>query len=237
MLKTQHKILLVEDEAALAEIIQINLEEEGHIVQWEKDGEEGIQAFKTGNFDLVLLDLMLPKVDGIQVCESVKAYNPETPVMMLTAKNAGADRVKGLKAGADDYLGKPFELEELMLRVQNLLNRFSGVEVGVKLEKDFFTIGKQKVFFKSFEVEGNEGERVSIPSRDMRVLRLFYEHKNEVISRAKIIDLVWGHQTDISTRVVDNVILSFRKLFEENPKEPKYFHSVRGEGYMLKLEE
>lgn len=224
------RILLVEDEESIRDVVRLNLEMEGFEVVVAGNGKEALKNIDNQHFDLLLLDIMLPEVDGLQVCEQVRLTNREMPILMLTAKGADQDRVAGLKKGADDYLTKPFNLEELLLRVQNLLRR-SGKKTDIELES--YEFGENKVNFATYEAIGNPGA-FTLTKKEAMLLKLLIERKNEVVSREQILQAVWGYDIYPSTRTIDNFILSFRKYFEEDPKNPQYFLSVRGVGYKFK---
>jgi two-component system alkaline phosphatase synthesis response regulator PhoP len=173
---------------------------------------------------------MLPGVDGISVTETIRVQNNNVPILILSAKNASADRVLGLKKGADDYLTKPFNLEELLLRIQKLIEKNKKM-----LEKDslsdVYSFGKNTIDFKAQEATTKKGERIQLSKKEAMLLKLLIENKNEVVTREKILQAVWGYNVYPTTRTIDNFVLSFRKYFEEDSRNPKYFHSVRGVGY------
>jgi two-component system alkaline phosphatase synthesis response regulator PhoP len=221
------RILLVEDEESLREAIKLNLELENYEVVSTGSGKEALKLFHEQHFDLLLLDVMLPEIDGFQICEQVRLTNMKVPIIFLTAKDTAMDRITGLKKGADDYLTKPFVLEELLLRVQNLLKRTSN-EPENKLET--YTFGDNKVNFVTYEAKGNPGQ-FTLTKKEAMLLKLLIDRKNEVVSRQQILQSVWGYDVYPSTRTIDNFILSFRKYFEEDPKNPVHFLSVRGVGY------
>lgn len=225
--KKVNRILLVEDEEKLREGVKLNLELEGYEVVCAANGKDGLRLFNEQHFDLLLLDVMLPEVDGFAVCEQVRLLDAETPIMMLTAKNSTMDRINGLKRGADDYLAKPFDLEELLLRVQKLLRR-SGRATTEPI--DTVQFGTNFINFKTFEARSAHGDFL-LTKKEAMLLKLLIERKNEVVSRQQILQSVWGYDVYPSTRTIDNFILAFRKYFEEDPKAPKYFHSVRSMGY------
>ncbi len=221
------RVLLVEDEENIREVVKLNLEMENYEVVTAIDGKMALKHFREQHFDVVLLDVMLPEIDGFQVCEQIRLTDMKTPVMMLTAKDAVGDRVTGLKKGADDYLTKPFNLEELLLRVNNLLKRSSQ---SPKNSPEMYEFGGHKVNFATFEAEGNNGT-FTLTKKEAMLLKLLVDRKNEVVSRQQILQSVWGYDVYPSTRTIDNFILSFRKYFEENPKKPTRFLSIRGVGY------
>jgi two-component system alkaline phosphatase synthesis response regulator PhoP len=222
------RILLVEDEEHLADAILLNLELENHQVVWVNNGKKALDAFKSERFDLILLDVMLPEIDGFTVCETIRLENGQIPILMMTAKGASSDRINGLKIGADDYLVKPFDLEELLLRVNKLLKR--SIET-TKEELQNYSIGKCNVDFKSFEITDTKNEKQILSKKEIMLLKLLIEKEGHVVSRQEILEKVWGYDVYPSTRTIDNFILAYRKYFETNPKEPKHFHSVRGVGY------
>lgn len=224
------RILLVEDEEHLHEAIRMNLELEGYDVISVFKGKEAIDKFRQGRFDLILLDVMLPEVNGFDVCETIRLEDTHTPILFLTAKNSAQDRIRGLKIGGDDYLAKPFNLEELLLRVSKLLQR---TEKNETQDNSFesYKIGKCVINFKSFEVLDESGKSSKLTQRQIKLLKLLIDKKNEVVSRQEILEKVWGYDVYPSTRTIDNVILSFRKIFEKEVEANTYFKSVRGVGY------
>jgi len=221
------RILLVEDEQSIREPVKLNLELEGYEVITAATGKKALKAIKEQHFDLMILDIMLPEVDGYQITEQVRLTNEKVPIIMVTAKADGPDRILGLKKGADDYLAKPFQLEELLLRVNKLLIRSKGSE---NATTEFIEFGPNKVNFNTYEAETPRGP-INLTKKEAMLLKLLVDRKNEVVSRQQILQSVWGYDVYPSTRTIDNFILSFRKYFEEQPKEPKYFQSVRGVGY------
>jgi two-component system alkaline phosphatase synthesis response regulator PhoP len=221
------RILLVEDEESLRETLRLNLELENYEVVTAADGKHALRFVQEQHFDLLLLDVMLPEIDGFQICEQVRLTNREVPILMLTAKDTAQDRVTGLKKGADDYLTKPYVLEELLLRVQNLIKRTSKKANNTP---DVFTFGGNSVNFATYEAEGING-KVDLTKKEAMLLKLLIDRRNEVVSRHQILQSVWGYDVYPSTRTIDNFILSFRKYFEEDPHNPRHFLSIRGVGY------
>lgn len=223
-------ILLVEDEENLQDALKLNFEMEGYEVTSAYDGEEALKAIQNEYFDLIVLDVMLPEIDGIAVCENIRLSNTEIPILMLSAKSQSKDRILGLKKGADDYLTKPFSLEELLLRVRILINKSQKISAKEPVTEQY-TFGKNLINFKSLECTTKAGELVALTKKEAMLLKLLIENKNEVVTREKILQSVWGYNVYPTTRTVDNFILNFRKYFEEDSRNPKYFHSVRGIGY------
>jgi two-component system, OmpR family, alkaline phosphatase synthesis response regulator PhoP len=223
-------ILLVEDEENLQEALKLNLELEGYQVTSSYDGADALKTVHQEHFDLIILDVMLPEMDGITVCETIRLTNPDLPILILSAKNSSADRVLGLKKGADDYLTKPFNLEELLLRVHKLIRKSEQLAIKQPLP-DVYEFGKNKIDFKAQEGTTKNGEKIFLTKKEIMLLKLLIENKNEVVTREKILQAVWGYNVYPTTRTIDNFILNFRKYFESDSRNPQYFHSVRGVGY------
>lgn len=223
-------ILLVEDEENIQDALKLNFEMEGYEVTSVYDGEAALKAVHDEYFDLIILDVMLPEIDGITVCENIRLTNTEIPILMLSAKNQSADRILGLKKGADDYVTKPFSLEELLIRVRILINKSKKISAKEPVEEQY-VFGKNQINFKSLECVTKTGEVVALTKKEVMLLKLLIENKNEVVTREKILQSVWGYNVYPTTRTVDNFILNFRKYFEEDSRNPKYFHSIRGIGY------
>ena len=225
-----YRILLVEDEDNLRSTIRLNLELEGYDVTEARNGKIGYNTFRTAHFDLIILDVMLPEMDGYTLCQKIRLENTEVPVIFLTAKGAGDERIHGLKLGADDYLAKPFNLEELLLRVSKLVRRKNKLPE-TRIQDQNYTFGKCEVNFLTFGIIGRDGTKTTLSKREIQLLRLLVERKNEVVSREEILRTVWEYDVYPSTRTIDNYIVNFRKYFEKTPREPKHFFSVRGVGY------
>lgn len=223
-------VLLVEDEENLHEALKMNLELEGYEVTSAYDGLQALKCLQNEYFDLVIMDVMLPEMDGITVTESIRLNNIEVPVLILSARNTSNDKVAGLKKGADDYLTKPFNLEELLLRVQKLINKNKKLQHKTSVG-DVYEFGNNHIDFKAQEAISKNGQKIQLSKKEAMLLKLLIENKNEVVTREKILQAVWGYNVYPTTRTIDNFILSFRKYFEEDSRHPKYFHSVRGVGY------
>lgn len=221
------RILLVEDEKSISDLIKINLEIEGYEVVAVGDGKKALETFKAERFDLVILDVMLPSMNGIEVCEQIRLTNHNIPILILSARSEADDRINGLKKGADDYLTKPFVLEELLLRIQKLLQR--SIEE-LKSEMEEYNFDGNHINFTTYEAVGPKG-KFKLTKKEVMLIRLFLERKNQVVSRKDILQAVWGYDVIPSTRTIDNFILMLRKNFEKNPSVPEHFISVRGVGY------
>jgi len=223
-------ILLVEDEENLHEALKLNLELEGYDVTSAFDGATAQKTIEKEYFDLIILDVMLPEIDGVSVAENIRISNNEVPILILSAKNSSADRVLGLKKGADDYLTKPFNLEELLLRVHKLIDKNKKLQDKSTVGNSY-TFGNNIIDFKAQEATTRSSGKIQLSKKETMLLKLLIENKNEVVPREKILQSVWGYNVYPTTRTIDNFILNFRKYFEEDSRNPKYFHSVRGVGY------
>lgn len=223
-----YRILLVEDEIDLAELIRINLEIEGYKVLIAPHGAIAIQKLKSESFDLIIMDIMMPSMDGITATQHIRLTNNDIPIMILSASNSSKDRINGLRSGADDYMSKPFELEELLLRVQKLIRRTQQHLPRLTLTE--YKFGVNYIDFNSFKAIGTDGE-FKLTKKEAQLLKLLIEKKNQVVTREEILKTVWGYTVFPSTRTIDNFILAFRKHFEADAKNPLFFISFRGVGY------
>lgn len=223
-------VLLVEDEENLHESLKMNLELEGYQITSAFDGIQAMKAVQNEYFDLIVMDVMIPEVDGFSVTQNIRLTNTEVPILILSAKDSSADKVTGLKKGADDYLTKPFNLEELLLRVRKLIEKNKRLQKTSSVG-DSYGFGGNTVDFRAQQATTARGEKIDLSKKEAMLLKLLIENKNEVVPREKILQSVWGYNVYPTTRTIDNFILSFRKYFEEDSRNPKYFHSVRGVGY------
>lgn len=221
-------IYLVEDEKAILDTLKLNLELENYTVITASTGKSALTTFRDHykSIHLIILDVMLPEINGFDLYKEFKVISPETPVIFLTAKNQNTDKISGLKLGADDYLTKPFDLEELLLRIQNVLKRYPDIK-----SKGVFTFKTGSINFETFEIIDIHQQKQTLSKREIGLLQLLTSNENKVISRDEIIDKLWTLEENPSSRTIDNYILNFRKYFESNPKEPQHFHSIRGVGY------
>ena len=229
-MSNKQTILLVEDEENLHEALKLNLELEGYEITSAFTGSEALQKIQSEYFDLIILDVMLPDVDGISITETIRVQNNHVPILILSAKNTSSDRVLGLKKGADDYLTKPFNLEELLLRVQKLIEKNKKMQDKDSVG-DTYQFGGHTIDFNAQEAVTKEGQRIQLSKKEAMLLKLLFENKNDVVPREKILQTVWGYNVYPTTRTIDNFILNFRKYFEHDSRNPQYFHSVRGVGY------
>jgi len=234
----QH-ILIVEDEAHLAIGIKYNLQAEGYRVTVAGDGPIALKLVEDqpDDVDLIILDLMLPGMSGYAVCEAVRDAGNNVPILMLSARTLSEDRIRGFNVGTDQYLEKPFELDELISRVRNLLARGASRAARAANNRTVgdtynFGGGRVKINFDTFEVTV-DGELLRLTAMEMNLLRYFAENEGSVVSRAQLLDNVWGMSSSPTTRTVDNFIVRMRRYFEVDPGEPRHFVSVRGAGYQF----
>lgn len=221
------KILIIEDETDLIKGLKINLTDEGYEVDWAVNGVEGLRKALEDHPDLILLDIMLPEMDGLAVCRKLRQKNSAIPVIMLTAKGGEIDKVVGLEIGADDYMTKPFSIRELLARIKARLRNTEQTETKAA---DSYSFGENVVDFIRFKVI-RKGVEQELTSLEIEILRYFVQHRQEVITRDALLDKIWGYDTFPTTRTIDNHILKIRKKIEEEPSHPQYILSVYGGGY------
>ncbi len=219
-------ILLAEDEKSLHDIIKLNLELEGHKVLSAYDGKKAIEIHQNSKIDLIILDVMMPFINGFDVCQTIRLEDQKTPIIILSARDQIEDKIEGLEYGADDYLGKPFHMKELNLRIKSLLKRSTSEQQSSTSD---YTIENFKINLKSFEVTKDDEVIEKLSEKQAKLLKLLLDNENVVVSRKEILQKVWQYDTVPNTRTIDNVILSFRKIFETG--KHSYFQSVRGVGY------
>ena len=225
-----YRILLVEDEEHIQQALKLNLEMEGYYVNVAADGNKAIRDFRDQKFDLVILDIMIPEMDGLMVCEHIRLHDADVPVLFLSAKNTPSDRIQGLRKGADDYLTKPFDLEELLLRVKKLIEKNNKIQSGSDNKLSQYKFGENWINFESYEARGVNG-KVNLTKKEIMLMKLLIENNNQVVSREHILKVVWDYNVIPNTRTIDNFILALRKYFEADPKNPRFIQSVRGVGY------
>lgn len=221
------KVLLIEDEEGLIFTLTDRLISEGYKVTSARDGEAGLNLGLNNSFDLIVLDIMLPKKNGFDVCKELRGKGIVTPILMLTAKGETVDKVVGLKLGADDYLTKPFEVIELLARIEALLRR-SQNKISNSLEN--FAFGDVEIDFRRAEVKKG-GSLLDLSAMEFKILQYFIEHRGEVLKRDELLDEVWGYDAMPTTRTVDVHIAWLRQKLEENPRYPIYIQTVHGFGY------
>ncbi len=226
----QSTVLIVEDEESIRESLKLNLELEGYDVTTVSDGLQALQQVKSAYFDLIILDIMLPEMDGISLCEAIRLQQNEVPILFLSAKNSPKDRIEGLRKGGDDYLSKPFDLEELLLRIAKLIAKNKKIQ-DPQQNLTNYTFASGSIDFTGLTCITHDGQQINLSKREVALLKLLIDHKNEVVSREHILQIVWGYQVYPTTRTIDNFLLNFRKYFEKDSKHPIHFHSIRGVGY------
>lgn len=226
---TEVRILVVEDEPHIARGLVFNLEEEGYHVTHVETGEAALEEVAAGPFHLVVLDLALPGIDGIEVCRRIREGDPRLPVLMLTARSGEKDRVTGLSQGADDYMTKPFSLDEFLLRVKGMLRR-SGWYRPENGTQQPIAFGANRVDLQEMRAVTAEGE-ISLTELEVKMLQIFFDREGETLSRAELLESVWGLAPDTETRTLDNFIVRLRRYFETDPAHPVHFLTVRGKGY------
>lgn len=233
------KILVVEDDGHIAEGLELNLSLQGHRVRLAKDGMAGLQAWREWRPHLVVLDIMLPGIDGLQVLQSIRLEDEKIPVLILSAKATVDDKIKGLTYGVDDYLTKPFNLEEFLLRVDRLLARaaWGQEEGGAGADSSgslpvHYSFGGNRIDFLTGIAECKRG-RISLTDQEIKLLKLFLANPGKVLSRPQLLAIAWGYSEQTATRTIDNFIVRFRRYFEADPRRPRYFKSRRAVGYVF----
>jgi len=221
------KILIIEDEQDLIKGLKLNLSDEGYDVGWAVNGVEGLRKAVEEAPDLIILDIMLPEMDGLEVCRKLRQKNINIPVIMLTAKGGEIDKVVGLEIGADDYITKPFSVRELIARIKA---RLRHAEEESKPVPEIYSIGDIEIDFARFKIT-RKGKEEELTSLETDILRYFVIHRGEVVSRNDLLDKIWGYESYPTTRTIDNHILKLRKKIEDDPSHPRYIISVYGGGY------
>jgi DNA-binding response OmpR family regulator len=238
--KTKKRILVIEDEHHIAEGLQLNLSLQGYDVRLAFNGVSGLQEWKEWRPDLVVLDIMLPGIDGLSVLQSIRLESEMVPILILSAKTEVDYKVKGLAYGVDDYLTKPFSLEEFLLRVERLLKRaswsrnsHSAVDADSIIDKDVYSFGDNHIDFKTLTATTCGSGKISLTEQEVKLLKLFIAYQGTPLSRRQLLQIGWGYSKRTSTRTVDNFIVRFRKYFEKTPKNPAHFKSIRSIGYVF----
>jgi two-component system alkaline phosphatase synthesis response regulator PhoP len=228
MAEEKPHILLVEDEIHLARGICFNLEQDGYRVSHVESGEEALERMHYDRFALIILDIMLPGIDGFEVCEEIRLTDTRVPILILTARSTEGDRITGLEKGADDYLVKPFSLSEFLLRVRGMLRRSAWYRP--EPVEEGYRFGDNEVFLLSYRARTAQGE-IDLTDLEVKMLAHFFQKEGETVTRRALLERVWGYSSDTETRTLDNFIVRLRKYFEPDPANPVYFQTVRGVGY------
>jgi DNA-binding response OmpR family regulator len=233
----EKRILIIEDDVHIAEGLNLNLSLQGYEVYVAGDGVVGLARWHAWGPDLIILDIMLPGIDGLSILKKIRETDERIPILILSAKSAADDKIKGLAFGVDDYLAKPFNLDEFLLRVERLLTRASWNEKNGGAERaqtvaDVYEFGGNRIEFATFTALGING-KISLTEQELKLLKLFIANPGKPLSRENLLEAGWGYSRLVSTRTVDNFIVRFRKYFERNPKQPAYFRSLRSVGYVF----
>ena len=232
------RILVVEDETHLAEGLKLNLTLKGYDVMIAADGNSALLKWKQWPPDLIVLDIMLPGIDGLSVLRNIRLEDERVPILILSARGDPDDRIKGFSYGVDDYLAKPFNLDEFLLRVERLLTRGAWSQPGDSTENSIsslpriYQFGGNRIDFQTLKAHGPSGY-ISLTEQEAKLLRLFIANRGKPLSRRKLLEIGWGYARGTTTRTVDNFMVRFRKYFEPNPKKPVYFKSLRSVGYVF----
>ena len=228
------EILLVEDEESLAVGLEFNLKEEGYNVTLAGDGRRALELYENKNFDLIILDIMLPYINGFEVAKEVRERNPQLPILMLTARTRNEDKIRGLELGADDYMTKPFHLAELLLRVKGMLKRKEWYAASA-LKNPVYKFGNNEINFETLECNCG-GEKFRLTPHEAMAIQYLIEQKGKPVSRKELLEKVWNITSEVETRTVDNFIVRLRKYFEVDPSDPNYIKSIRGIGYLFEAD-
>lgn len=230
----KRRILIIEDDRHIAEGLRLNLSLKGYDVMVAYDGSEGIKMWKAGKPDLIVLDIMLPRIDGLSVLRSIRLEDDALPILILSVKSEPEYRIKGLSFGVDDYLSKPFHLEEFLLRVERLLKRAkrSGGEESPSGGPQCYSFGGNTIDFTTRRAYCRKGE-ILLTEQEIEILKVFITHRGKILSRQELLEMGWGYTGHVSTRTVDNFVMRLRKCFEDNPHRPVFFRSIRSVGYLF----
>jgi DNA-binding response OmpR family regulator len=240
---SEKRLLVIEDDPHIAEGLELNLTLQGYQVRVATDGNEGLQLWRDWHPQLIVLDLMLPGMDGLSVLQNIRLTDKRLPVLILSARGEAADRIKGFTHGVDDYLAKPFNLEEFLLRVKRLLERDEWQRQSPAPTADVspdigpaYVFGPNRIDFTTATATCRGGT-VRLTEQEVKLLKLFIAHRGKPLSRRRLQEIGWGYARNVTTRTVDNFIVRFRRYFEANPKNPVYFKSRRGLGYVFEDQE
>jgi two-component system alkaline phosphatase synthesis response regulator PhoP len=223
-------ILLVEDDSNLADGLLMNLEAEGFQVVHVDHGSEVLEVFEKGNFGLIILDIMLPGMDGLAICRTLRSQGHTVPVLFLTARDQTDEKIEGLLAGGDDYLTKPFDVRELLARIKGVFRRQAWLVDSEQQVSQEYSFDGRRINFATFEASGPSGSH-SLTRRECMVAKYLIERAGQVVSRDQLLDAVWGYRVYPTNRTIDNFVLKLRKIFEDVPSRPIYFETIRGIGY------
>ncbi len=226
------KLLIADDDNEIRELLEFDLSHSGYIVETAKDGEEALQKGLTNHYDLILLDVMMPKLNGFDVCKNIRSAKPEVPILMLTAKGTINDKTQGFDSGADDYIVKPFDIQEVILRVRALVRRSPSTKTLPQHKQEILKIGDIEIFPDSLETEV-KGKRIKLTPTEFEILYCLMQHFNNAVTLAVLLNEVWGYNSDDDVRMLRVHVGGLRQKIEENPKIPEYLQTVTNVGYKL----
>ncbi len=226
------RLLVADDDFEIRDLLEFDLSHSGYTVETAKDGEEALQKALTGNYDLILLDVMMPKMNGFDVCKNIRLSKPETPILMLTAKGTINDKTQGFNSGADDYIVKPFDIQEVLLRVRALVRRSNSSKKEQTVSQEILKIGDIELFPDSLETEVKT-KRIKLTPTEFEILYCLMQHFNNAVSLAVLLNEVWGYNSDDDVRMLRVHVGGLRQKIEHNPKIPEYLHTVTNVGYKL----
>lgn len=225
------RLLIADDDNEIRELLEFDLSHSGYEVDSAKDGEEALQKALRGNYDLILLDVMMPKMNGFDVCRNIRSSKPEIPILMLTAKGTITDKTQGFDSGADDYIVKPFDIQEVLLRVRALVRR-SPSSKSNSIKQEILKIGDIEIFPDSLETEV-KGKRIKLTPTEFEILFCLMQHFNNAVTLAVLLNEVWGYNSDDDVRMLRVHVGGLRQKIEQNPKIPEYLQTVTNVGYKL----
>lgn len=226
------RLLIADDDNEIRELLEFDLSHSGYDVESAKDGEEALQKALTGNYDIILLDVMMPKMNGFDVCKNIRAAKPDVPILMLTAKGTINDKTQGFNSGADDYIVKPFDIQEVLLRVRALVRR-SPSKTSQNVSSEILKIGDIEIFPESLETAIKNGKRIKLTPTEFEILYCLMQHFNNAVTLAVLLNEVWGYNSDDDVRMLRVHVGGLRQKIEDNPKIPEYLHTVTNVGYKL----
>lgn len=226
------RLLIADDDNEIRELLEFDLSHSGYEVDSAKDGEEALQKALTGSYDLILLDVMMPKMNGFDVCKNIRISKPEIPILMLTAKGTITDKTQGFDSGADDYIVKPFDIQEVLLRVRALVRRSPSTKTQ-NISQEILKIGDIEIFPDSLETTIKDGKRIKLTPTEFEILYCLMQHFNNAVTLALLLNEVWGYNSDDDVRMLRVHVGGLRQKIEHNPKVPEYLHTVTNVGYKL----
>ena len=233
MTKNSKRLLIVDDDKQIRELLVFDIAQSGYIVDCASDGQEGLKKALENNYDLILLDVMMPKMNGYDVCKNIRKSKPEVPILMLTAKGTITDKTQGFDSGADDYIVKPFDIQEVLLRVRALVRRSPSTKTQQTSSQEILKIGDIELFPDSLETAIKDGKRIKLTPTEFEILYCLIQHFNNAVSLAVLLNEVWGYNSDDDVRMLRVHVGGLRNKIEPDTKNPRYLHTVTNVGYKL----